>query len=323
MARIALDAMGGDNAPIETVAGAVLAAGRGVEVVLVGDKRLLEPELTKHQVEFEIVQADETIGMGDDAARALREKPDSSISVAARLVASGDVQGMVSAGSTGAAMAAAAIIVGRIKGVARPSIASIFPTPGSPTLVLDSGANPEVTEHHLLQFAIMGTVASQALLGVSSPRVALLSIGEEKGKGRAVDKSAYALLEGSGLNFVGNVEGRDVGTDRADVIVTDGFTGNVFLKTTEGTARLITEYVKEALGGISPEARDEALPALAEVARRLDYETYGGGHLLGVAGVVVIAHGSSSRTAIANALGMASEGAEQDIPARISAQLSE
>jgi len=323
LARIALDAMGGDNAPIETVAGAVLAAGRGVEVVLVGDKRLLEPELTKHQVEFEIVQADETIGMGDDAARALREKPDSSISVAARLVASGDVQGMVSAGSTGAAMAAAAIIVGRIKGVARPSIASIFPTPGSPTLVLDSGANPEVTEHHLLQFAIMGTVASQALLGVSSPRVALLSIGEEKGKGRAVDKSAYALLEGSGLNFVGNVEGRDVGTDRADVIVTDGFTGNVFLKTTEGTARLITEYVKEALGGISPEARDEALPALAEVARRLDYETYGGGHLLGVAGVVVIAHGSSSRTAIANALGMASEGAEQDIPARISAQLSE
>lgn len=323
MARIALDAMGGDNAPIETVAGAVIAAGQGVEVVLVGDKGVLDPELAKHQVEFEIVQADETIGMGDDAARALREKPNSSISVAARLVASGDVQGMVSAGSTGAAMAAAAIIVGRIKGVARPSIASIFPTPGSPTLVLDSGANPEVTEHHLLQFAIMGSVASQALLGVTTPRVALLSIGEEKGKGRAVDKSAYALLEDSGLNFVGNVEGRDVGTDRADVIVTDGFTGNVFLKTTEGAARLITEYVKEALGGISPEARAEALPALAEVARRLDYETYGGGHLLGVAGVVVIAHGSSSRTAIANALAMASEGAEQDIPARISAQLSQ
>jgi glycerol-3-phosphate acyltransferase PlsX len=283
---------------------------------------LLGPELAKHEADLEIVQAAEIIGMGDDPSRALREKPNASITIAARLVASGDVQGMVSAGSTGAAMAAAAIIVGRIRGVSRPSIASIFPTPGSPTLVLDSGANPEVTEAHLLQFAIMGAVASEALLGVASPRVALLSIGEERGKGRAVEKAAYQLLEKSSLNFVGNVEGRDVGTDRADVIVTDGFTGNVFLKTTEGAARLITGYVKEALEGLSVEARNEALPALAEVARRLDYETYGGGHLLGVAGVVVIAHGSSTRTAIAGALGMASDAAEQDIPAKISSRIA-
>lgn len=314
--------MGGDNAPIETVAGAVLAAGRGVDVVLVGDEGLIKAELVQHDSVIEIVHADETIGMGDDPARALREKPNSSISVAARLVVAGDVQGMVSAGSTGAAMAAAAILIGRVKGVSRPSIASIFPTPGSPTVVLDSGANPEVTEAHLLQFAIMGAVASEALLGVSNPRVALLSIGEEKGKGRALDKAAYKLLEESDLNFVGNVEGRDVGTDRADVIVTDGFTGNVFLKTTEGAAHLITGYVKEALSGISEEARTEALPALAEVSKRLDYETYGGGHLLGVAGVVVIAHGSSQRMAIANALQMASDGADQDIPSRISARLA-
>lgn len=322
MARIALDAMGGDNAPIETVAGAVLAASKGVDVVLVGDEGAIKSELAGHEIDLEIVHADEIIGMGDEPSRALRDKPNSSIMVAARLVADGDARGLVSAGSTGAAMAAAAILIGRIKGVARPSIASIFPTPGSPTLVLDSGANPEVTELHLLQFAVMGSIASEALLGVSSPRVGLLSIGEEKGKGRAIEKAAYKLLQESGLNFVGNVEGRDVGTDRADVIVTDGFTGNVFLKTTEGAARFITEYVRDALAGISEEARDEALPALAEVARRLDYETYGGAHLLGVAGVVVIAHGSSKRTAIANALVMASEGAEKDIPARISAQLA-
>ncbi len=314
--------MGGDHAPVETVAGAVIASEKGVDVVLVGDAEVLASEVAVHGADLEIVDASEVIGMGDDPARALREKPNASISVAARLVASGDVQGLVSAGSTGAAMAAAAIIVGRVPGVQRPSIATIFPTPGSPTLVLDSGANPEVTEIHLLQFALMGAIAAEALLGASNPRVALLSIGEEKGKGRPIEKAAYALLEKSDLNFVGNVEGRDVGTDRADVIVTDGFTGNIFLKTTEGAARLITDYVAEAIGSLSPEARAEALPALAAVAQKLDYESYGGGHLLGIKGVVVIAHGASSRRAVANALTMASEGAEQDIPAKIGARIS-
>lgn len=322
MARIALDAMGGDHAPAETVAGAVLASQRGVDVVLVGDSGALSKQLAEHDVELEIVDASEIIGMGDDPARALREKPNASITVAARLVASGEVQGLVSAGSTGAAMAAAAIIVGRVPGVQRPSIATIFPTPGSPTLVLDSGANPEVTETQLLQFALMGAIAAEALLGATNPRVALLSIGEEKGKGRPLEKAAYGLLEGSDLNFVGNVEGRDIGTDRADVIVTDGFTGNIFLKTTEGAARLIIDYVTEALSALSPDVRAEALPALEAVAKKLDYESYGGGHLLGIKGVVVIAHGASSRMAIANALTMAGEGAEQDIPAKIGARLS-
>jgi phosphate acyltransferase len=313
--------MGGDKAPIETVAGAVIAAQNGVDVVLVGPKGQLQAELAAYDVDLDIVDAPDSIGMGDDPAKALREKPNSSISVAARLVASGDAAGMVSAGSTGAAMAAAAIIIGRLKGVSRPSIASIFPTPGSPTLVLDSGANPEVNETHLYQFAVMGSVAAEALLGATNPRVGLLSIGEEKGKGRAIEKAAYELLASSELNFVGNVEGRDVENDKADVFVTDGFTGNIFLKTTEGAVRLISAYVTQELSKLSAEAQSEALPALQRVADRLDYETYGGGHLLGVKGVVVIAHGSSSRKAISNALSMASEGAEKNIPDRISHQL--
>ncbi len=321
MARIALDAMGGDNAPSETVAGAVLASANGVDVVLVGAKDRLQDELASHGVDLEIVDAVDIIGMGDDPARALREKPNSSISVAARLVASGDAAGMVSAGSTGAAMAAAAILIGRIKGVARPSIASIFPTRGTPTLVLDSGANPEVNEDHIYQFAVMGAVAAEALLGANNPRVGLLSIGEEKGKGRALEKAAYDLLATSDLNFVGNVEGRDVDTDKADVFVTDGFTGNVFLKATEGTVQLISGLVAEELATLSPEARSEAMPALERIAERFDYETYGGGYLLGVDGVVVIAHGSSTRRAVSNALALASEGAENNIPQRIRQQL--
>lgn len=320
--KIALDAMGGDNAPVETVAGAVDASRLGVDVVLVGDRSVLEAQLAEHGVDLDIVEATETIGMGDDPAKALREKPNASIPVGARLVASGEVGGFVSAGSTGAAMAAAAIIVGRVAGVARPSIATVFPTPNTPTLVVDSGANPDVNENHLYQFAVMGSIASEVLLGATNPRIGLLSIGEEKGKGRSVEKAAFELLEGSHLNFVGNVEGRDVGTDRVDVIVTDGFTGNVFLKTTEGTARLVSSYVAQELAKLSDEARAEAMPALQRVADRLDPETYGGGHLLGVRGAVVIAHGSSTRKAIANALVMARDGIERDIPSRIAAQLA-
>jgi len=314
--------MGGDNAPVETVAGAVDASGRGVKVVLVGERDALEAEVAKHGVDIPIVDAPETILMADDPAKALREKPNASITVAARMVASGEAGGMVSAGSTGAAMAAAAIIIRRIRGVARPSIASIFPTPNTPTLVLDSGANPEVNATQLYQFAVMGAIASEALLGASNPRVGLLSIGEEKGKGRAIEKAAFDLMDASQLNFIGNVEGRDVGTDRVDVIVTDGFTGNVFLKTTEGTARLVLSYLAEELAGLSDAARAEADPALQRVADMLDYETYGGAHLLGVNGAVVISHGSSSRKSIANALVMARDAVETDIASRIREQLA-
>ena len=314
--------MGGDHAPSETVAGAVDAAARGVDVVLVGSQELLESELAKHESDLAVVDAPDVIGMADDPARALRDKPHASITVCARLVASGDAGGFVSAGSTGAAMAAAAIIIGRVQGVTRPAIATIFPTPGTPTLVLDSGANPEVKPEQLAQFAIMGSVAAKALLDADPPRVGLLSIGEEKGKGRDLERSAYGLIEASAVEFVGNVEGRDVATDKVDVIVTDGFTGNVFLKATEGTASLITSYVLEALSTLPEEIQTAVLPALAQVKEKMDWETYGGAQLLGIRGSAFIAHGSSSRRAIANALVMAHESADKDLPGRVAAALS-
>ncbi len=313
MSRIALDAMGGDRAPAETVAGAVEAAAGGVDVVLVGDRNLLETELAAYGADLPIVHASEVIEMGEDPARALREKSDSSIVVCARLVAAGEVSGFVSAGSTGAAMAAAAVIVGRLPGVLRPTIASVFPTPGSPTVVLDSGANPEVKPTHLLQFAIMGSVIARVYLHLDEPRVGLLNIGEEPGKGRELEREAYRLLDESPLRFIGNVEGRDLVNDRADVFVTDGFTGNIFLKTTEGAAQMVAGMVMEAISRTPPEVQQAVLPELATVRRRIDYEETGGAHLVGVDGVVVIAHGASSRRAVANALAMAQEGADRDL----------
>ena len=322
MARIALDSMGGDHAPSEIVAGAIDASNRGVDVVLVGDQTHLERELAKHESSLPIVDAPDVIAMGDDPGSALREKPRASINVAVRLVSDGSAQGFVSAGSTGAAMAAAAIVIGRIKGVSRPAIATVFPTPGTPTLVLDSGANPEVKAEQIAQFGIMGSVAAETLFGVSHPRVGLLSIGEEKGKGRELERAAYELLESGPVNFVGNLEGRDVATDKADVIVTDGFTGNIFLKTTEGVVELVSRYFREALAGLDDDVRSEVEPALAEVKAHLDYETYGGAQLLGVKSVAVIAHGSSSRLAIANALVVARDAADHDLPARLAEQLA-
>nr|PZN34742.1 MAG: phosphate acyltransferase PlsX [Actinomycetota bacterium] len=313
--------MGGDHAPAETVAGAVDAARRGVDVVLVGPESIVRSELERLEADLPVVDAPEVIEMGEDPARALREKPNASISVCARMVASGDAAGFVGAGSTGAAMAAAALLVGRIKGVQRPAIATIFPTPGTPTLVLDSGANPEVNANQLLQFAVMGSVAAELILGVERPRIGLLNIGEEKGKGRELEKTAHEILEASGLNFIGNVEGRDVAADRCDVVVTDGFVGNVFLKTTEGAAKLVGGYFQEAISKLPPEVRAQVLPALNEVRHRLDPETHGGAQLLGVKGVAVIGHGSSSRVAIANALQVAAEAAERDLPGKIAARL--
>lgn len=307
---------------METVAGAVEASKRGVNVVLVGNEQALRRELENHDASLPIVDASDMIGMADDPRRALREKPNASISVAAKMVADGSAAGFVSAGSTGAAMAAAAILIGRIPGVARPAIASIWPTPGSPTMVLDAGANPEVKSEHLAQFGIMGSVATQVLLGVETPRVGLLSNGEEKGKGRELERAAYELLEAGPVHFVGNLEGRDIATDKADVIVTDGFTGNIFLKTTEGAAMLVSEYFREALSTLPSDVQEQVMPALASVRKRMDYETYGGAQLLGVKSVTVISHGSSTRVAIANALSMAKEGAEKDLPGRLAEQVS-
>ncbi len=322
MARIALDAMGGDHAPRETIHGALEAMGRGVDVVLVGDEAVLRPLLDEAKSDLPVVHAPETIEMADDPAAAIREKKGASVTVCARLVSEGAAAGMVSAGSTGAAMAAAAIVIGRIPGVARPAIATIFPL-GTPTVVLDAGANLEVKPEHLVQFAVMGSVVAEIYLGRDEPTVGLLNIGEEEGKGRELEKATHALMKAAVPRFVGNVEGRDLGRGVADVFVTDGFTGNVLLKTAEGVARVVGRFVLEGLAAdTSPEVQAAAaviLPKMMGLRERFDPEAYGGAHLVGVKGVVVIAHGSSTRRAISNALVMAGEGAERGLVARIEA----
>lgn len=323
MTAIALDAMGGDRAPAEIVAGAVMAAADDVEVVLVGYRDDLERELELLEADLPIVEATEQIEMSEDPARALREKPNSSISVAARLVRSGEAGAFVSAGSTGAAMAAAAILIGRIEGVQRPALASVIPVPGGAVLILDCGANPEVKAGHLLQFGVVGSVAAEILFGLDSARVGLLNNGEEPGKGRQIEKDAFKLLEASGLRFVGNVEGRDFATDKADVFVTDGFVGNIALKVTEGIAAMVAAMVVDAVSSLPPEVREEVAAAVAPIRNRLDYEHTGGAHLLGVNGVVVISHGSSGRVAIANALRMARAGIAQDLVGRMRQRLAE
>jgi len=316
MPRIAVDAMGGDHAPREVVLGAVDAAEAGHDIVLVGDRSRIELVLGETGADVAIADASEVIEMGADAASAIRERKDASISVAARLVSSGEAAALVSAGSTGAAMAAASFLIGRIDGVSRPAIASMFP---GGKIVLDSGANLSCRPEHLVQFAVMGAALAATKLGIERPRVGLLNIGEEAGKGRDLEREAYPLLaEVPSIEFVGNVEGRDVGSDRVDVIVSDGFTGNVLLKTAEGAAKLLLGLVVETLSG--PELADKMaaiVPALGDVRHRLDPESYGGAHLLGTMGVVVIAHGSSSRRAVANAIGMASDEAAHGLVERI------
>jgi glycerol-3-phosphate acyltransferase PlsX len=325
VARIALDAMGGDFAPQQTVLGAIDAVSRGVDVVLVGDEEPIRAELEKAGgLDLPVVHAPEVIGMSEDPAAAIREKKRSSISVAAGLVRDGEAAGMVSAGSTGAAMAAAAIVIGRVAGVSRPAIATIFPL-GTPTVVLDAGANIDVKPEHLAQFAVMGSVIAQVYLDVDEPTVGLLNIGEEAGKGRDLEKATFRLMSEQAIRFVGNVEGRDLGRGKADVIVTDGFTGNVLLKTAEGTARAVGRVIFEALAADEdPDVQAASrviLPRLMSLRERFDPEAYGGAHLVGVKGTVVIAHGSSSRVAIANALAMAAEGAERGLVTRIEAGL--
>jgi phosphate acyltransferase len=314
--------MGGDRAPTETVAGALAASAQGVDVVLVGDEAELRAELRSLGADLPVVHAPDVIGMADDPARAIRDKPESSVAVCARLVRTGDVDGFVSAGSTGAAMASAAILIGRVHGVLRPTIATVLPTRGTSTIMVDSGANPEVKPEHLVQFGEMGAALAEIGLGISHPRVALLNIGEEKGKGRPLDKAAYELLSNANVGFVGNVEGTDVAGDKADVIVTDGFTGNVFLKTIEGAGGLVISLLEEALEAASEATREEVMGLITPIVHRMDYEETGGAFLLGVDGVVVIAHGSSGRRAIANALVMAYEGAKGGLVSRVASKVT-
>ena len=317
MPRIAVDAMGGDHAPQQVVHGARDAAAAGFEPILVGDVARIEEHLEGIDHDIPLVAAAEVIEMSDDPARAIREKKNASVSVAARLVAEGEAEGMVSAGSTGAALAAAAFIIGRIEGVGRPAIASMFP---HGEVVLDSGANLSCRPEHLVQFAIMGAALAEVRNNRAPARVGLVNIGEEPGKGRDLEKEAYrALSEIDIIDFIGNIEGRDIASGVADVFVTDGFTGNVLLKTAEGAARMSYGLMSKALtdGDV-----DHMQQILEQARTRLDPEATGGAHLLGTRGVVVVAHGSSSRRAVANAIQMASEGAEQGLPGRIATGLA-
>ena len=317
MSRIAVDAMGGDRAPDEIVLGAVAAADAGADLILVGDAPRITALLVAAGSELPVIHASEVIDMADDPTTALREKKDASVCVAARLVASGDAQGFVSAGSTGAAMAAAALIVGRLPGVSRPALATLMPTA---KVILDSGAGLSARPDQLAQFAVMGAALASSHLGLAHPRVGLLNIGEEDGKGRDIEKEAHRLIGATpGVNFIGNIEGRDLGTSNAHVFVTDGFTGNVFLKTAEGAAAMVQKLLAESFAGRQDLSGliEKLGPVLADFRKKLDPEGVGGAHLLGVNGVVVVAHGSSSRFAVANAIAMAREGADDDLPAKI------
>lgn len=321
MTRVAVDAMGGDQAPLEVVEGAILAAQDGVNIVLVGDKEQIEGILGARGDGIDVVHASQVIDFDDDPTHAVREKKDASIVVASKLVTTGDAAALVSAGSTGAAMACATFLIGRLEGVKRPGIASIYPTGH---VVLDVGANIECRPEHLLQFGVLGSALARVYLHKDNPTVGLVNIGEEVSKGRDVERQAHALMAQSpSINFVGNVEGRDLGTQKATVLVTDGFTGNVLLKTSEGVGRAIQAMILETLA--KPEYQDAVmnlLPAFAELRERLSPETVGGAHLVGTKGVVVIAHGSSSRIAIRNAIAIADEGARHGLVAEMAAGIS-
>ena len=312
MLPVAVDAMGGDKAPGEIVEGAKQAAAElGVPVLLVG-----RPEELGDTGDLEVLAASEVIAMDADPAKSVRRMKDSSLVRAAEAVRDGKASAMVSAGNTGATMGSALLRMGRIKCVTRPAIATPIPSPseGLPTVMLDAGANAECVPDMLVQFAVMGAVFARRRYGVDSPRVALLSIGEEETKGSPLVKDTHKLLaegalDGVGATFVGNVEGRDLMGDDADVVVTDGFTGNVALKTLEGGLKSIVGAIYGVFGtnDETKAAADVLLPALLPLAERLDPDSTGGAMLLGVDGVCIISHGSSSARAVVNAVRVGAE----------------
>lgn len=310
--RIAVDAMGGDFAPKEIVRGAVDAAKKyDCEIVLIGDEGQIRAELhgaDPTALRISIVHASEVIGMNEHPAEAVRSKKDSSIVVATRLVKEGQCDAVFSAGSTGAAVAAAQLILQRIRGVGRPSIATPMPTPDGVTLMLDSGANVDSKPEHLVQSAVMGSLYAQYVFGIARPRVGLLNIGEEETKGNEQAKETHSLLKAEpNIHFCGNAEGRDVPKGNFDVVICDGFVGNVVLKFAEGLAKTILGLIQEEIRGAGLMAKLGALllmPTLRRLGKRLDVREYGGAPLLGVNGCCVIGHGSSDAKSVASAIGV-------------------
>ncbi len=316
MIRVAVDALGGDRAPGEIVAGAAAAASAEIEPILFGPAGL-------DTLGLRLVDAPDSIGMDEHPVEAVRSKPDSSLVRAVRAVADGEADAMVSAGSTGATLAASLFGLRRLPGVLRPAIAVVIPARAGPTVLIDSGANADARPEHLLQFGHMGAVFAEEILGIAAPEVRILSIGEEDEKGNQLTLDAHELLRESSLNFGGNMESSRLLEGEVDVVVTDGFTGNVALKALEGTIRSLLDAIQ---GEIESTARGKLgglliRPAARRVRRRLDPETYGGAYLLGLRGLVVIAHGSSSSVAVANAIRLAARGVEHQVVQRLEERL--
>ncbi len=327
---IALDAMGSDRAPKPEVEGAIQAARRfGIPVALVGPEEQIRAELWRHPLArllpISIVHASEVILMDDKALQAVRAKRDSSMRVGLRMVREGRAAAFITAGNTGAAMATAKMVLGGLPGVDRPALVAIMPTAtGTVSTLLDVGANVDCKPHNLEQFAMMGDIYFRSMFGVERPRVGLLSIGEEEGKGNELTREAYQLLKQLPLNFIGNVEGRDIYTGKVDVIVADGFVGNVALKSSEGVVNLVRATLKETLRATITRQVGFLLSrsAFSDFKKRLDHTEYGGAPLLGVKGACFITHGSSNVNAIKNAIRVASEFVERDTNRKIESEMA-
>jgi glycerol-3-phosphate acyltransferase PlsX len=324
MIRIAIDAMGGDHAPSAVVDGAVSAARHlAVRLALVGPKSGLEQALASHPdwrtLGIEIVDAPDVVEMAEPPATALRRKPRASIRVAAELVSRRDAAALFSAGHTGATVLAAHAAFGMIPGVDRPALAATIPTRARPAVLVDAGANVDCRPQHLLQFAVMGGVYARVALGIERPRVGLLSIGEEETKGNELTREAHRLLKASPVNFIGNVEGREIYSGLADVVVCDGFTGNVVLKTSEGLVEAVETLLGDELKGTFSSHVGYLLSrrAFRRFRRRVDYSEYGGAPLLGVAQLAIVGHGRSSGKAVRNAIAVAYRFATSDFLGRV------
>jgi glycerol-3-phosphate acyltransferase PlsX len=317
MMRIVLDVMGGDHAPEVVVEGGVMAAREfGIEVVLVGPQEMVEAELAKHDtagLSLSIVHASQVIEMTDKPSMAAREKKDSSMVVGMNLVKNGEADAFTTAGNSGGALAAALFRLGRIKGIKRPALSTVFPTRKGLCFISDIGANTDCRPVYLLQFGIMGSAYAERVLGIPNPRVGIVSNGEEEGKGNILVKEAFKLLKKSHLNFIGNVEGKDIPAGLADVVVTDGFSGNIVIKLSEGVASLLMEIMEEEIKKRPVAVLGTLLAkgALREVKSRLDYSDYGGAPLLGVDGVVIVGHGRSNAKAIKNMVRVGKEAVEK------------
>jgi glycerol-3-phosphate acyltransferase PlsX len=331
---IVLDAMGSDKSPEPEIRGAILACRHlDVRVHLVGPEELLRPKLREglrmyaggRRLPIFLVQASEWISMDDKAAQAVRSKRDSSMRIGLKMVREGRAGGFVTAGNTGAAMATAKMVLGSLAGVDRPALASCLPTTtGNPCVLLDVGANVDCDPENLVQFAVMGHMYSKNVLRVSNPRVGLLSIGEEDSKGNSLTRDTLSLLRALPINFLGNVEGRDLYNGAADVVVCDGFVGNVALKTSEGLAKLVRSSLRESLKSTVTSQVGALLSRKAFDAfkKRLDYSEYGGAPLLGVRGVCIVGHGSSNERAIMNGIRVAAEFATAEVNSGIEAALA-